>query len=49
MIFNGATGSSWIFKRFNRFQINVTDKSYFKTVVFGYSFFQHTSKKNGVH
>ena len=33
IIFYGATGSSWIFKRFNGLQIMAIDKSDFKTIV----------------
>ena len=35
LIFNDATGSSWIFKRFNSLQIMATDKANFKTIVSG--------------
>ena len=35
VIFNGATGSIWIFKRFNRLQIMAIDKANFKTIVSG--------------
>ena len=33
IIINGSTGSSWLFKRFNKLQIIVTDKSPLKTML----------------
>ena len=35
VIVNGSTGSSWIFKRFNKLQIIVTDKTKFKNIMSG--------------
>ena len=35
ILINGATGSSWIFKRFNKLQIIVTDKTCFKNIMSG--------------
>ena len=33
VIINGSTGSSWLFKHFNKLQFIVTDKSTFKNVL----------------
>ena len=33
IIINGSTGSSWLFKRFNKLQIIVTDKSPLKNML----------------
>ena len=35
VIINGATSSSWIFKRFNKLQVIVTDRMSFKNVMSG--------------
>ena len=35
IIVNGATGSSWIFKTFNKLQIIATDKTSFKNIMPG--------------
>lgn len=35
VIINGATSSSWIFKRFNKFQVIATDRMTFKNVMSG--------------
>ena len=35
VIFNGGSGSRWIFKRFNRLQIMVTPNKTYKTIVSG--------------
>ena len=32
-IVNGSTGSSWIFKRFNRLQVIVANKDFFKNIM----------------
>ena len=33
VIINGSTGSSWLFKRFNKLQVDVTDKSVYKNIL----------------
>ena len=33
VIINGSTGSSWLFKRFNKLQVIVTDKSAYKNIL----------------
>ena len=33
VIINGSTGSSWLFKRFNKLQVIVTDKSKLKDIL----------------
>ena len=33
VIINGSTGSSWLFKRFNKLQVIVTDKSVLKNIL----------------
>lgn len=35
VIANGSTSSSWVFKRFSRLQVIVTDKNTFKNVMSG--------------
>ena len=35
VIINGATSSSWIFKRFNKLQVIATDRMTFKNVMSG--------------
>ena len=44
VIINGATGSSWIFKRFSKLQIITTDESNFKNIMSGWYFFQPAKK-----
>ena len=33
VIINGSPGSSWLFQRFNKFQLTVTDKTNLRTVL----------------
>ena len=33
VIINESMGSSWLFKHFNKFQVNVTDKSAYKNIL----------------
>ena len=35
VIINGSTGSNWLFKRFNKLQVIVTDNNAIKTIVSG--------------
>ena len=50
VIINGARGSSWIFKRFNKLQVIVTDRMSFKNIMSGQYFFSACNKKtHGIH
>ena len=35
VIVDGRTGSSWVFKRFNKLQVTITDKNTFENVMAG--------------
>ena len=45
VIYNGSTGSSWLFNQFNKLQIFVTDKTSFSNLFSSWYFFSQTTKK----
>ena len=44
VIINGSTGTNWIFKRYQKLQVIVTDRTSFKNVISGSCFFQPVVK-----
>ena len=44
VLVDGATGSSWVFKRFNKLQIIATDETNFKNIMSEWYLFQPTKK-----